>query len=45
MEKIDAVTGEGVQELAQELFREDRLNLAVLGPYTDPKSFADLLKL
>ena len=44
MEKIDAVTAEEVQELAQELFRPDRLSLALLGPYTDPKPFARLLE-
>jgi predicted Zn-dependent peptidase len=45
MEKIEAVTVEQVQELAQELFREDKLNLAVIGPYADEASFAELLKL
>jgi predicted Zn-dependent peptidase len=44
MEKIDAVTAEEVQELAQELFRPDRLSLALLGPYTDPQPFASLLE-
>ena len=45
MEKIEAVTGEEVQELAQEIFREDKLSLAIVGPYDDPKPFADLLRL
>jgi predicted Zn-dependent peptidase len=45
MERIDAVTIDQVQELAQELFRADRLNLAVVGPYSDPKPFSDLLEL
>jgi predicted Zn-dependent peptidase len=44
MAKIDAVTAEEVQELAQELFRPDRLNLALLGPYTDPQPFTRLLE-
>jgi predicted Zn-dependent peptidase len=44
MEKIDAVTAEEVQELARELFRPDRLSLALLGPYTDPQPFATLLE-
>jgi predicted Zn-dependent peptidase len=44
MEKIDAVTAVEVQELAQELFRPDRLSLALLGPYTDPQPFATLLE-
>ncbi|MGH2616216.1 MAG: M16 family metallopeptidase [Thermomicrobiales bacterium] len=44
MAKIEAVTAEDVQELAQELFRPDRLNLALIGPYTDPQPFARLLE-
>jgi predicted Zn-dependent peptidase len=44
MAKIDAVTAEEVQDLARELFRPDRLNLALLGPYTDPQPFARLLE-
>jgi predicted Zn-dependent peptidase len=44
MEKIEAVTAEDVQDLAQELFRPDRLNLALIGPYSDPKPFAALLE-
>ncbi|MGH2561273.1 MAG: M16 family metallopeptidase [Thermomicrobiales bacterium] len=45
MERIEAVTVEQVQELARELFRADRLNLALIGPYSDPQPFADLLRL
>jgi len=45
MEKIEVVTVDEVQELSRELFREDRLNLAVIGPYSDPQPFADLLRL
>src|SRR3954470_8094949 len=44
MARIDAVTAAEVQELAQELFRPDRLSLALLGPYTDPQPFATLLQ-
>jgi predicted Zn-dependent peptidase len=44
MEKIEAVTAADVQELAQELFRPERLNLALIGPYSDPQPFAKLLK-
>jgi predicted Zn-dependent peptidase len=44
MEKIEAVTAEEVQELAQELFRPDRLSLALIGPYSDPKPFSALLE-
>jgi predicted Zn-dependent peptidase len=45
MEKIEAVTAEQVHELAGELFRDDRLNLAVVGPYADEQPFVDLLRL
>ncbi len=45
MERIDAVTREDVQELSAELFRDDRLSLAVIGPYSDAKPFEDLLHL
>jgi predicted Zn-dependent peptidase len=45
MERIDAVTREDVQELAGELFRDDRLSLAVVGPYDQTKPFEDLLHL
>jgi predicted Zn-dependent peptidase len=43
MEEIDAVTSEQVQELAQELFRDDRLNMVLLGPYDDETPFNQLL--
>lgn len=45
MEKINAVTAREVQELAEELFQADKLSLAIVGPYRDPKPFADLLKI
>jgi predicted Zn-dependent peptidase len=45
MAKIELVTPEQTQELSAELFREDKLSLALVGPYSDPKPFADLLKL
>ncbi len=43
MERIDEVTIEQVQELAQEIFREDLLSLALVGPYSDPAPFTSLL--
>jgi predicted Zn-dependent peptidase len=45
VEKIEAVTVAEVQELAGELFRRDRINIALVGPFSDPKPFADLLDL
>jgi predicted Zn-dependent peptidase len=44
MAKIEAVTAEEVQELSRELFRPDRLNLALIGPYSDPRPFTRLLE-
>ncbi len=44
MARIEAVTAAQVQQLAQELFRPDRLSLALIGPYTDPKPFRQLLE-
>lgn len=43
MERIDAVTVEDVQAVAQELLRDDRLNLVLIGPYEDDGSFAEHL--
>lgn len=45
MEEIDAVTAEQVHELAGELFRGDRLSLALIGPYPDDSPFGPLLEL
>jgi predicted Zn-dependent peptidase len=44
MEKIEQVQIADVQELAQEIFRADRLSLALVGPYSDPAPFSDLLQ-
>jgi predicted Zn-dependent peptidase len=44
MAKIEAVTAEQVQALARELFRPERLNLALIGPYEDTRPFAALLE-
>jgi predicted Zn-dependent peptidase len=41
----DAVTAADVQRVAQELIREERLNLALLGPFDDEDRFAKLLAL
>jgi predicted Zn-dependent peptidase len=43
MEEIDAVSAEDVQALAHGLFRDDRLNLVVIGPYDDPAPFEQSL--
>ena len=43
MDEIDAVSADDVQALAQELFRDDRLNLVVIGPYDDAGPFEEKL--
>jgi predicted Zn-dependent peptidase len=45
MEKIDAVTRDEVLDLSRELFRSDRLSLALIGPYDDAKPFEERLRL
>jgi predicted Zn-dependent peptidase len=42
---LDAVTREDVQRVAQDIIREDRLNLALIGPFDDPARFEPLLAL
>jgi predicted Zn-dependent peptidase len=45
MERIEAVTVAEVQELSRELFRNERLSLALVGPYENEAKFRDLLAL
>jgi predicted Zn-dependent peptidase len=40
---LDAVTGEDVSRIAQELIAADRFRLAVIGPFDDPARFESLL--
>lgn len=40
---LDAVTGEDVQRVAQDLVSDDRLRLALIGPFDDPDRFEALL--
>lgn len=42
--KIDKVTVKDVHSVAKKLFRPERLNLAIIGPYSDQKRFEKLLK-
>jgi predicted Zn-dependent peptidase len=41
----DAVTVDDVQRVAQDIIRQDRVNLAVIGPFDDPARFEPLLSL
>jgi len=38
------VTAEDIQRVAEDIFRPERLNLAVIGPYKDEEKFKKLLK-
>jgi predicted Zn-dependent peptidase len=44
LKKIDAVTAEDVQRVAKQLFTEDKVKLAMIGPYENEEHFASLLK-
>jgi len=41
----DAVTADDIQRVAQDIIREDRLNLALIGPFEDAARFEPLLAL
>ncbi|MBZ9572593.1 insulinase family protein [Patescibacteria group bacterium] len=43
--KIDEVTVSDVQKVAKEIFRPEKLNLALIGPHRDKGKFQQLLKL
>ncbi len=44
MKQIDKVTVKDLQRVAQDLFKEDAVRLAVIGPYEDQERFLKLLK-
>lgn len=43
--KIDAVTEKDIKRVAKEIFRPEKLNLAMIGPFRDKKRFEGLLKI
>ncbi|TRZ78459.1 insulinase family protein [bacterium] len=43
--KIESVTAEQIQEVANELFTDDNLKLAMIGPHKDSVKFEKLLKV
>ena len=45
IEQIDAVTADQLLDLASALFREETLNLTILGPVDDRKSFEKIFSL
>lgn len=44
MKLIDKVTPEDVQKVAKDIFKPEKLNLAIIGPYKDEGRFKKLLK-
>ena len=45
LKAIDAVTPDQIHELAKELFKEEALNLAMIGPHKEATDFLPLLKI
>ncbi len=43
--KIKAVTLQQVQDIAADIFKNEKLNLALIGPFEDDKQFRDILTL
>jgi hypothetical protein len=41
--ELDKVTAEDVQRVGQDIFRDDALRLAVIGPFDDSTRFESLL--
>ena len=44
-EKIEEVTADDIQQVAQEVFREDRMNIALVGPYKKEEELKKLIRL
>ncbi|MBI3887600.1 insulinase family protein [Candidatus Microgenomates bacterium] len=45
LEKIEKVTVEDIQRVAKDIFKTEKLNLALVGPFKDPEQFDTLLKV
>jgi predicted Zn-dependent peptidase len=43
--KIEAVTAEDIQRVAKDIFKPEKLNLALIGPFKDKNRFQRLLSL
>jgi predicted Zn-dependent peptidase len=43
-EEIRNVTAKQIQNLAKEIFKNEKLNLALIGPFKDKKDFQKILK-
>ncbi len=45
IDKIESVTREQVNQVAQEIYRNDRVNLSVVGPFKNKAKFEEVFKL
>ena len=45
IKKIKAVTASDILEVAQDIFKPEKLNLAMIGPFKNKKPFVNLLKI
>ncbi len=45
VKRINKITAKDIQKMAQATFKTATLNLAIVGPYKDPKEFEDILKV
>jgi predicted Zn-dependent peptidase len=45
LEAINKVTSEEIRNVAREIFKTEKLNLAIIGPYKEDKKFRELLKV
>jgi len=43
--RIEAITADEIRSVAADLFRNDRLNLGVVGPFRDKRKFEKILKI
>ena len=43
--KIDKVSIDDIKRVAQDIFKPDKLNLALIGPFEDKKIFEGLLRI
>ena len=44
-QKINAVTPEDILRVAKEIFKNERLNMALIGPFKDTEKFSSILKI
>jgi len=43
--KMDVVTAEDLQRVASDIFTNNKLNLALIGPFKNKKMFEEILKI